>query len=398
MSKIVFLNAPAYGHINPTLAVTKELVDRWHQVIYYSFPEFKETILSTWATYREYRNCPKLVNNENLMERLSYLYFFIVYATYTILDDLIADINILKPDLIIHDWLCFWGKCVCQVTKTPSVSSISVCLFTLQAISRRLLLKEVFQLRRKDIQYLIQTTRYQNKIRRKYTLPKQKILDTFMNISELNIVYTSRVFQISEKQFDDKRFKFVGPSLYNKAIDFIDYKLLKKPVIYISLGTILNTNIDFYHNCIEALKDWKGTVILSIGKKTKIQQFKHIPANFIIKNYVHQIELLKYTDIFITHGGMNSTQEGLFYGVPLIFYPSQIEQEIIWIQGEKKWCGILLKKNSPEHIKEAIRKISENPSYKIRCKMMADSLHIAWWYKKAADDIDEFLKRVNYPI
>jgi UDP:flavonoid glycosyltransferase YjiC (YdhE family) len=102
---------------------------------------------------------------------------------------------------------------------------------------------------------------------------------------------------------------------------------------------------------------------------------------------------LKYVDIFITHGGMNSTQEWLFFSVPLIVYPSQIEQGIIWSQVEKTWCGILLKKNSVKDIQNAIYKIVNNKFYEENCKKMSNSLHKAWGYKKAVDYIELYLDK-----
>jgi MGT family glycosyltransferase len=232
-----------------------------------------------------------------------------MYATNIVLDDLVQEIQSIKPDLIIHDGLCFRGKCVAQITKIPAISSISICLFTIQAISFRAILKELFSLRIQDIKYLIQANIYQNKIIKKYHLNKKNIIDTFINASELNIVYTSRDFQPLEKNFDSIHYKFVGPSLYTQTDDTIDYSALTKPIIYISLGTILNDNISFYNNCIVALKDWQGTIIMSVGEKTDIKKFSQVTPNIIIRNRVNQVELLKYVDIFITHGGMNSTQE-----------------------------------------------------------------------------------------
>ena len=51
MSKIVFFNMPAHGHTNPTIEVVKELVSRGHEVVYYSFSEFKDKIEGCGATY-----------------------------------------------------------------------------------------------------------------------------------------------------------------------------------------------------------------------------------------------------------------------------------------------------------------------------------------------------------
>ena len=51
MSKIVFFCIPAHGHTNPTLGVVKELVNRGHQVLYYSYNAMREKIEAAGATF-----------------------------------------------------------------------------------------------------------------------------------------------------------------------------------------------------------------------------------------------------------------------------------------------------------------------------------------------------------
>ncbi len=56
MSKYIFLNVPAHGHVNPTLAVAQELVRRGEQVIYYLTEEFRAAVEATGATFRPYQS------------------------------------------------------------------------------------------------------------------------------------------------------------------------------------------------------------------------------------------------------------------------------------------------------------------------------------------------------
>ena len=51
MSKIVFFCIPAHGHTNPTLGVVRELVNRGHQVWYYSYNMMREKIEAAGATF-----------------------------------------------------------------------------------------------------------------------------------------------------------------------------------------------------------------------------------------------------------------------------------------------------------------------------------------------------------
>jgi UDP:flavonoid glycosyltransferase YjiC (YdhE family) len=53
---------------------------------------------------------------------------------------------------------------------------------------------------------------------------------------------------------------------------------------------------------------------MSIGKQNQLGDLGDIPDNFIVKQYVPQTEVLQYAKLFITHGGMNSSNEGLYYG------------------------------------------------------------------------------------
>lgn len=54
MSRIVFLGSPAHGHVNPTLPVVQELVQRREQVIYYDTEEFRQKIVPTGALFGVY--------------------------------------------------------------------------------------------------------------------------------------------------------------------------------------------------------------------------------------------------------------------------------------------------------------------------------------------------------
>ena len=71
------------------------------------------------------------------------------------------------------------------------------------------------------------------------------------------------------------------------------------------MGTILNKQFDLYQKCFTALKDLDVKVVLNIGRKLTVEQLGNVPDNFIIRNYVPQLDVLRQTDVFISHCGMN---------------------------------------------------------------------------------------------
>lgn len=125
--------------------------------------------------------------------------------------------------------------------------------------------------------------------------------------------------------FSDK-YSFVGPSV---ASVHVEAKKRGDKQIYISLGTVNNNNINFYKNRIEAFSDCDIDVVMSVGKGTIISDLGYIPNNIEVKNSVEQIKVLQNTDVFITHCGMNSVNDSLYYGVTMVLFPQHSEQGLV---------------------------------------------------------------------
>ena len=52
MAKVLFLSLPLHGHVNPTLPLVRELVDRGDEIVYYATDAFAAQIEQTRARYR----------------------------------------------------------------------------------------------------------------------------------------------------------------------------------------------------------------------------------------------------------------------------------------------------------------------------------------------------------
>lgn len=131
---------------------------------------------------------------------------------------------------------------------------------------------------------------------------------------------------------------------------------------------------------------------MSIGNKTQISDLGEIPKNFIVKNYVPQTEVLQFTKLFITHGGMNSTNEGLYYGVPLIVIPQSADQPIIAEQVANIGAGITLQMHSLTAIQlqEAVDQVLSLSSFKKAVANSRETFQKSGGYHQAADEIFEF--------
>lgn len=84
-------------------------------------------------------------------------------------------------------------------------------------------------------------------------------------------------------------------------------KLTGAPLIYASLGTLLNGIEHAYRAILEAVGRFPDTqVVLSVGKNIDPDDLRPIPSSVIMVNTAPQIELLKRASLCITHAGLNT--------------------------------------------------------------------------------------------
>lgn len=362
MSKIVFFCIPAYGHTNPTLGVVQELVRKGNEVYYYSFQEFKELIENTGA---HFVGCDHydfgMDETSNAGERIGKDILFstelIVNVTLAMDEQLTADMLELQPDVIVGDSVAYWGKLIAQKLKIPFISSTTTFAFNSKSSS---IMKTTFREMVKMIFDFPKTKKILAPLRDK-GYPAENILSIVQNDNETNtIVYTSKEFQPCADSFSDK-YSFVGPSL-REAREVIEKT--RKKLIYISLGTVDNRYPNFYKNCINALKDSSHQIIISAGNNTDILELGAHSDNISIFSEVDQIAVLQKADVFLTHCGMNSASESLYFGVPMVLFPQTTEQGGVAKRIEQVGAGRYLAKNTVTGIKETIESVLGDASYR----------------------------------
>ena len=107
-------------------------------------------------------------------------------------------------------------------------------------------------------------------------------------------------------------------------------------------------------------------MIISIGKTVKKEQLGEIPDNIFVYPFVPQLKILKSASLFITHGGMNSVNEALYYGTPMLVIPVGNDQPRVAQQIEDLHLGKYLKRKelTPAILRDNALKILRDMSYK----------------------------------
>ncbi|MGI0016797.1 MAG: nucleotide disphospho-sugar-binding domain-containing protein, partial [Nitrososphaera sp.] len=96
-------------------------------------------------------------------------------------------------------------------------------------------------------------------------------------------------------------------------------------------------------------------------------------------------------------GGMNSVNEGLNYGVPLVVVPQQIEQVLNGRQVARQEAGVVLADRPPYgrldagDLRRTVDKILADPTYRLNSERLSRSFHEAGGYQRAATAIISWL-------
>ncbi len=383
--KVAWFCIPAHGHTNPTLGVVKDLTDAGHEVYYFSFKMFKGKIENVGAHFISCDAYDFEMEDKDNADRVGKDMAFateLLVSSTLALDEMIAEkIEAIKPDMIVSDSVAYWGKLTAMKYNIPYVSSTTTFAFNRHSA------KYMKRGAREIIKMLLAMPKINKQIKRLqvkgYAI--KGILDIVQNDNETNtIVYTSKAFQPCSDTFSDK-YHFIGPSI--RPIENSMKKTSKK-TIYISMGTV-NKNKEFYLNCIDALKTTDYQVIISMGDNS--DYFNDLPDNIQVYKSVDQMAVLSISDVFITHCGMNSTSEGLYFEVPLILFPQTPEQSAVAARVTELGAGLKLKSISKEEVLIAINEVLNNSIYKENAVNISKSFKLCGGAKEARSFLETII-------
>ncbi|MBA2682598.1 MAG: glycosyl transferase [Ktedonobacteraceae bacterium] len=430
MATYVFLNIPAHGHVNPTLAVAHELVQRGEKVIYYLTEEFRAAVEATGATFRSYQSQagqmqpPTNFNFAQGTRPPNAMPFMVVDEGARVLPQVLESIRADRPDYILYDMMCLWAKIAARSLHVPAilfrpsyaaneqnnimgnmanggnmggmnpVANSNPALGTVMAADSAV---------SSDAGsppvapgFLSMFNQVNDKLAelcRAYNVEPFSAQEMFLGVEPLTIVFIPKEFQPNGETFDD-RFVFVGPSIQPRpnTSNFPLDRLTEKTTLYISLGTVFNNQAAFYNMCFAAFKDEPWQIVLSTGTKVDQAALDPIPDNFLVASQVPQLEVLQHTSLFLTHNGMNSTMESLYYGVPMVGIPQMPEQMMTARRVQELKLGTAFDKNAltVELLRTTVEQAMANESYRANAKTMQQHVRNAGGYRRAADAIMKF--------
>ncbi|MFR9731238.1 macrolide family glycosyltransferase [Saccharopolyspora sp. MS10] len=396
MSKhFAFVSMSAHGHVNPTLPLVEELVRRGHRVTYGVGPEFHAAVREAGA---------RLLDTGSSMPDLpTDVAKFTPEVMRPMMEHRLRDLRAVFPVLREHferdrpDAVCFdygemSGHMLAEKLGVPDVA-----LLPHFAANEQFSLRDVVT---KDDPDAFDSN---NPVLRDFLVRMKELADEFgvtfdpaflgqVPPSPLNLVFLPERFQLRAETFDD-RFRFLGPSVGQRGE--VDWKPRRPdaPLLFISLGTVFNQRPEFFRTCIEAFRDGEWEVAMSIGGVVDVGDLGEIPENFEVRSSFPQPAVLRHASAFLTHTGMNSTMETLYYGVPPIAVPQMPEQAANASRVEELGLGKRLRAEeiSAELLRSTVDEVASDEGIRANLVEMRESIRSGGGASAGADALEAFL-------
>jgi MGT family glycosyltransferase len=117
------------------------------------------------------------------------------------------------------------------------------------------------------------------------------------------------------------------------------------------------------------------------------------PPHILLAGHVPQLALLPHMSAVVCHGGQNTVNEALAYGVPLVITPMQHDQLMIAHQVANAGAGIALRFDQlrATGLRDAVLAVLDDPSYRGAAEAVRDSFAAAGGARTAADRLEQLL-------
>jgi zeaxanthin glucosyltransferase len=349
--RIGFLSLPLSGHLNPMTALARKLQARGNEVVFISVPDAEPVLRAAGLQFvpfceEEYpigsidghwSSVAKLHGEEVLRHSSRELLPGICKAALEHLPAKIAETGV---EALVFDKVYFYLELVAMSMGIPYVDVWAVlhvdfsgytpsCLFSWPHETT----PEAFARNAEGL-----------KIAGEVLAPLAEVAKPYAEKAGLQIDWndptatTSKLAVITQtpREFDypnprwPAQFHYTGPfhdDEGRKTIPFPWERLTGEPLIYASLGTLVNGLEFVYRIILDAVRTIPGVqVVLSVGHNIDMDDLGPIPSNTIVVSSAPQIELLKRAALCITHAGLNTTLESLAQGVPMVAIPIGYDQ------------------------------------------------------------------------
>lgn len=414
-----FAPMPATGHVNPGLPIAKALVQRGHDVRWYSIPRFRKAIEAAGARYVPFRE-GLVLDEENFdamftdrpaggLAQLRYdIKNIFVSAMPGMLRDCEEELRREPADVIVGDNTSAvaeaihtklgipWAVYGITVLSLPSRDTAPFGL-ALQPSSTPLgRLRNELLYKLVDGVIFREANEHNATLRREAGLPPLgcSIFD-FSRRADLYLQPSVPSFEYPRTDLPEN-LHFIGASIPAPPSDWQPPswwgELHGRRVVLVTQGTINNDYDQLIRPAIRALSSENVFVVVTTGSKPASEvAIAPLPWNVRVERFIPYAHLMPHVDLLLTNGGYGSIQIALAHGVPVVAIGKTEDKPEI--ANRVQWSGVGLglktQKPSEAQIRNAVAQVLHDPTYVARAQALAYELSGLDAARTGADLLEE---------
>ncbi|MFT4212987.1 MAG: glycosyl transferase [Microbacterium sp.] len=203
----------------------------------------------------------------------------------------------------------------------------------------------------------------------------------FSRLPELYLQLGPREFDYPRRDLSDN-VRFVGPlparsSLTEAALpDWWDELRDGRPVVHVTQGTLDNHDFgNLVRPTLDGLADLDVHVVVSTGR-APITSVGRVPANARVAEFLPYDQLLPLTDVFVTNGGSGGMWAALTAGVPLVVAGDAEDKPEVAARVQYFGVGLDLRTGHPSAaaVRTAVTRVLHDGSFRARAGEMRDAI------------------------
>ena len=405
--KIGFICPDAPGHINPMTALARHVAMRNHEVVFLYSSGARGLPFLPYED-DEFKAALNEVSKKQGEDALQFAMRHVMAQTETVMKSLpkIAQDN--KIDALVIDNISFYAELAAIDLGIPYVHACGAMHLDFSGYAPLASAPwpheetaAAFARNRDSVNRFLQIVQNANEgVRARAEAAGLKVDwdDLSATLSPLAyITQVPRAFDFDTSHWPP-HFYHTGPFHDGKGRDPVDFpwgQLTGEPLVYASMGTILNGRVDVFRTIVAALAKNPGVqLVLSVGDRTNPKDLGPVPKNAIVMQRTPQLEVLKQASVCITHSGLNTVLESLAQGVPQVAIPVTFDQPGVAARIAYHKTGVVtsLDKLTPEHLSDLLNQVLEDPSYRNNARRMQMAISEANGLSVAADLVDRTLR------
>lgn len=412
MSHFGVLSYKGTGHLNPFIALSRQLLSRGHRVTFLQKPALKSHILQQGLEFVPIGELQVKRNGQQIpvqsgIAGLQYGMRRILSEIEVFLRDAPSVISEAGIDVLLVDEIALYGPTLAEVRKIPYfVISTSVPSQFGWTIPSWLSLSKpttspLDQLRTDTLQVTVfriggPLQAALDEFRRRVGLgPTRKIRRSFPELAHLSQLPECLDFP---RSLLPSNFYYTGPLVDKSARSDVPFpwdRLDGRPLIYASLGTAKTDRLETFHCISDACSRLNLQLVMSLAGRHDPESFRDMHGEHVVVRFAPQLELIKRAIIVITHGGLNTALETLLEGKPMIVIPMAHDQPAVAARLSSSHVAEVLDPTalSADSLQFAIQKLLNDSTYRESARMQQVKIQATRGLERAADVIEDYLDR-----